>query len=126
MGYRPIWREKIYALIESGGKQYRVSPGQTIKVGRLTAEKGSEVELNRVLLVADGDKVAVGKPLLAGAKVTAEVVDEARDDKIVVFKYKPKVRYRRKRGHRQWYSKLAIKEISLGHSARKGGRRSGS
>ncbi len=68
----------------------------------------------------------MGKPLLEGAKVTAEVVDEARDDKIIVFKYKPKVRYRKKQGHRQWYSKLAIKEISLGHGTRKGGRRSGS
>jgi large subunit ribosomal protein L21 len=95
-------------------------------VDRLEAERGSEVELDRVLLVADGDKVMVGKPLLAGAKVTAEVVDETRDDKVIVFKYKPKVRYRRKLGHRQWYSKLAIKEISLGHSTRKGGRRSGS
>lgn len=126
LGYQAIWRKKIYALIESGGKQYRVSPGQVIEVDRLTAEKGSVVELDRVLLVADGDKVTMGKPLVAGAKVTAEVVDEARDDKVIVFKYKPKVRYRKKQGHRQWFTRLAIKEISLGHGARKGGRRSGS
>jgi len=126
LGYQSIWRKKIYALIESGGKQYRVSPGQVIEVDRIAAEKGTVVELDRVLLVADGDKVTVGKPLLAGAKVKAAVVEEARDDKVIVFKYKPKVRYRRKLGHRQWFTRLAIQEISLGHGTRKGGKRSGS
>ena len=76
-------------------------------------EKGSQVELDKVLLVADGEKVIVGQPLVEGAKVTAELVEEDRGDKIIVFKYKRKVRYRRKLGHRQWYSKLAIKGISL-------------
>jgi large subunit ribosomal protein L21 len=124
--HQAIWRKKIYAVIETGGKQYKVSPGQVVDVDRLLAEKGSKIELDKVLLVADSDKVIVGNPRVEGAKVLAEVVEEDRDDKIIVFKYKRKVRYRRKLGHRQWYSRLAIKEISLGQGTRRGGRRSGS
>jgi large subunit ribosomal protein L21 len=74
-------------------------------------EQGNTVELNEVLLMAQDDKVLVGKPIVEGAKVIAEVLDEVRGKKVIVFKYKPKVRYRRKRGHRQFYTKLAIKQI---------------
>ncbi len=81
--------------------------------------------MDRVLLVADEDKVVVGKPLVEGARVLAEAVGEEKGDKIIVFKYKPKVRYRRKKGHRQLYTRLAIKEISLGKASRSGGKRSG-
>jgi large subunit ribosomal protein L21 len=103
----------IYALIETGGKQYKVAPGQVVQVERLAVEQGGQVELKKVLLVADGDKVVVGKPLITGAKVVAEALGEGKGKKVTVFKYKPKVRYRRKKGHRQLYTRLAIREISL-------------
>jgi large subunit ribosomal protein L21 len=80
----------------------------------LAVEPGSKVELDKVLLVASGDNVVVGKPHVKGAKVVAEAVGEVRDDKIIVFHFKPKVRIRRKRGHRQYHTKLAIKEIHAG------------
>jgi len=88
-----------------------VSPGETIDVERLAAEEGSTIELDRVLLVADGEKVTVGTPTVEGAKVIAEVLSEGKGEKIIVFKYKPKVHYRKKTGHRQIYTRLAIKEI---------------
>jgi large subunit ribosomal protein L21 len=102
---------KIYAIVESGGKQYHVAPGDVIEVDRLDAKEGSGVELDRVLLIAEGKKVKVGTPTVEGAKVTADVVNEFKDKKITVFKYKSKTRYRRKKGHRQIYTKIAIKEI---------------
>jgi large subunit ribosomal protein L21 len=99
--------------VETGGKQYKVSPGQTIEVDRLAVE-GDSIELDRVYLVAEGDKVTLGRPTIAGAKVIADVVGEGKKDKVIVFKFKPKVRYRRKKGHRQPYTRLAIKEIVVG------------
>lgn len=99
--------------METGGKQYKVSPGQTIEVDRLAVE-GDSIELDRVYLVAEGDKVTLGSPTIAGAKVIADVVGEGKKDKVIVFKFKPKVRYRRKKGHRQPYTRLAIKEIVVG------------
>ena len=109
-----IWgRKTIYAVVETGGKQYKVSPGQTIEVEKLTAS-GDTVELDKVYLVADGDKVIVGNPTVPGAKVIANVVGNGKGDKVIVYKFKAKVRYRRKKGHRQPYTKLAIKEIVVG------------
>jgi large subunit ribosomal protein L21 len=102
----------IYAIIETGGKQYKVTPGQTIDVERLDIAEGDTVELDRVLLIADGEQLTVGKPTIDGAKVVATSKGEAKGDKIVVFKYKSKVRYRRKTGHRQLYTKLTIDKIS--------------
>lgn len=104
------WRLKIYAIIETGGKQYRVTPGQTIDVERLDVAEGSTVELNRVLLIVD-DKVTIGTPTIDGAKVIATSQGEGKTKKIIVFKYKPKVRYRKKTGHRQLYTRLAIDRI---------------
>ncbi|MDD5094479.1 MAG: 50S ribosomal protein L21 [Dehalococcoidia bacterium] len=101
----------MYAIITTGGKQYRVSPGQTIDVERLPGDEGSAIELNEVLMVNDGEKTVVGQPMLNGAKVKATIVSQGRDKKIIVFKYKSKVRYRRKRGHRQAHTRLAINEI---------------
>ncbi|TET39411.1 MAG: 50S ribosomal protein L21 [Dehalococcoidia bacterium] len=101
----------MYAIVQTGGKQYKVSPGETIDVERLAAEEGSTIELDRVLLVADGERVTVGTPTVEGAKVIAEVLGEGKGEKIIVFKYKPKVHYRKKTGHRQIYTRLAIKEI---------------
>ena len=102
---------KIYAIIETGGKQYKVTPGQTIDVERLDVAEGSTVELEKVLLIADGDKMKVGTPTVEGAKVIATSQGEGRTRKIIVFKYKPKVRYRKKTGHRQFYTRLVIDRI---------------
>ena len=101
----------MYAILETGGKQYKVRPGDTLQVEKLPAESGETVELDRVLMLADGDTVKVGTPLVDGARVMAEVVDQSRGPKIIVFKYKAKVRYRRKTGHRQSLTTLRIKEI---------------
>ena len=111
--YAILGRKTIYAVVETGGKQYKVSPGQTIEVEKLPAG-GETVELDKVYLVGDGDKVTVGKPTIPGAKVIANVVGGGKGDKVIVYKFKAKVRYRRKRGHRQPYTKLAIKEIVVG------------
>ena len=102
---------KIYAIIETGSKQYQVSPGQVIDVERLEVEEGKQVEMERVLLIADGDKITVGTPLVAGAKVIATAQGNGKGDKIIVLKYKPKVRYTKKTGHRQPYTRLAIDKI---------------
>ncbi len=102
---------KIYAIIETGGKQYRVSPGQTIDVERLDVAEGDTVDLERVLLIADGERVTVGAPTVDGAKVVATSQGEGKGEKIIVLKYKPKVRYRKKTGHRQRYTRLVIDKI---------------
>lgn len=100
-----------YAIVETGGKQYKVAPGQKIDVDRLDIAEGEDIELSKVLLIADGENTIVGSPTIDGAKVIATCLGEQKGDKIIVFKYKPKVRYRRKKGHRQLYAKLEIKEI---------------
>jgi large subunit ribosomal protein L21 len=102
---------KIYAIIETGGKQYKVIPGQTIDVERLNVAEGNTVELDRVLLISDNDKVTVGTPTVDGAKVIATSQGEGKGKKIIVLKYKPKVRYRKKTGHRQLYTRLTIDKI---------------
>jgi len=104
-------RLEIYAIIETGGKQYKVSPGQTIDVERLDVAEGNTVELDKVLLIADGDKLSVGTPTVDGAKVVATSQGDGKGKKIIVFKYKPKVRYRKKTGHRQLYTRLVIDKI---------------
>ena len=104
-------RLDIYAVIETGGKQYKVTPGQTIDVERLNITQGNTVELDRVLLVAEGDKVKLGTPTVDGAKVVATSQGEGKGKKIIVLKYKPKVRYRKKTGHRQFYTRLTIDKI---------------
>ena len=104
-------RSPIYAIIRSGGKQYRVEEGSIIEVERLEANEGDRVELTDVLLLADGDRVTVGSSTVPGAKVTAEVVGQGRGPKVLIFKYKSKTRQRTKTGHRQPYTRLAIQEI---------------
>jgi large subunit ribosomal protein L21 len=105
----------MYAIVETGGKQYRVRPGDTVAVERLSGEPGETLDLDRVLLIAgNGDDGArVGSPGVAGAIVRAEVVDHIRGEKIIVFRYKSKVRYRRKTGHRQSLTRLRITDILL-------------
>jgi len=102
---------EIYAIIEIGGKQYKVAPGQVIDVEHLDVDEGNTFELDKVLLIADGDKVTVGTPTVDGARVIATSQGDGRGKKIIVFKYKPKVRYRKKTGHRQLYTRLAIDKI---------------
>ena len=104
-------RFEIYAIIETGGKQYRVTPGQTLDVERLEVAEGKTVELDKVLLIGDGDKVSVGTPSVEGAKVVATSQGEGKGKKVIVFKYKPKVRYRKKTGHRQFFTRLLIDKI---------------
>ena len=103
-----------YAIIETGGKQYRVSPGDLITVEKLVAEEGATIEFDRVLFVSDDDGMKVGQPTVEGARVIAEVAAQGRADKIIVFKYKRKTRYRVKTGHRQSVTQLSIKEIATG------------
>jgi large subunit ribosomal protein L21 len=103
-----------YAIIQTGGKQYRVAPGDSITVEKLTAEPGSIVELDHVLAVSNDGDMTLGQPTVAGAKVVAEVAEQGRGEKLVIFKYKRKVRYRVKTGHRQSLTKLTIKEIVAG------------
>ncbi|MBM3119405.1 MAG: 50S ribosomal protein L21 [Chloroflexi bacterium] len=102
---------QTYAIVETGGKQYKVAPGQKIDIDRLSAAEGEDVELSRVLLIADGEDTIVGTPNIDGAKVVATCLGERKGEKVIVFKYKPKVRYRRKKGHRQLYATLEIKQI---------------
>ncbi len=102
----------MYAIVETGGKQYRVQAGDTIAVERLAAEPGSTLELDRVLMVAgDGSAPQTGAPTVPGAVVRAEVLEQGRGEKIIVFKFKAKVRYRRKTGHRQALTRLRITDI---------------
>jgi large subunit ribosomal protein L21 len=103
--------EKTYAVVQTGGKQYKVTPGQMIEVERLPVEEGKAVELDRVLLIADGEEITVGTPTIEGAKVLATAQGEGKGRKITVFRYKPKVRHRKKTGHRQPYTRLMIHQI---------------
>ena len=101
----------MYAIVECGGRQYRAEEGHTFSVEKLSQEVGEQVDLNNVLLLANGDDVRVGQPTIEGVTVRATVVDQYRGQKIFVWKYKPKKRYRRRQGHRQSYTRLRIDEI---------------
>ena len=103
----------MYAIVESGGKQYKAVPGATIEVDRLQLEVGAQIELDQVLLVANDEDIQVGTPTVAGASVQATVLEHTKGPKILVFKYKPKERYRRKKGHRQQYTLLQVGEITV-------------
>jgi len=103
----------MYAVIRTGGKQYRVSPGETIQVEKLDGSPGSTLELDEVLMLCDERVLAIGRPLIQGARVIAEVVRQDRDRKVVIFKYRRRKRYRRKAGHRQSFTELRINEIHI-------------
>ncbi len=105
---------KIYAVVEIGGKQYKVAPKQTIEVERLGVPEGETVELDRVLFIGGDGDTLVGNPIIEGAKVVATCLGEAKGEKVIVFKYKPKVRYRTKKGHRQTYTRILVNEIIKG------------
>lgn len=102
----------MYAVIKTGGKQYRVEEGQTIAVEKLNAEAGSTIELNEVLMVADGDNVQIGAPYVANGKVSAVVEGHGRADKIRIIKFTRRKHYRKQQGHRQHYTSLKITGIS--------------
>jgi large subunit ribosomal protein L21 len=103
----------MYAVIETGGKQYRVEPGQTVVVEKLAGDKGAAVAFDRILLVSSGDgtDVKVGKPTLDGAKVTGKIVGHPLGDKLVVFKFRRRKNYVRRNGHRQQYTAVQIDQI---------------
>ena len=103
----------MYAIVRTGGKQYRVEEGRAITVERLPAEEGATVELDDVLLIADNGQVTIGTPTIEGARVLAQVEVNGRAKKIIVFKYRAKVRTRKKTGHRQSFTKLSVREILL-------------
>ena len=114
----------MYAVIETGGKQYRVEVGTELQVELLDVEPGKTITLDRVLLVADGDSSSIGQPLLADAAVSAEVVRQIRGEKLISFKYRPKARRRVKKGHRQELTVLRISDITLdGKSAAKSAKK---
>lgn len=102
-----------YAIVEDGGKQYKAVEGGTIEVDYFASESGEQVDLERVLLVVDGDSVSVGTPVVSGAKVQATVMAQIKGPKVVVFRYKPKKRIRTKTGHRQKYTRLQIDAITV-------------
>jgi large subunit ribosomal protein L21 len=101
----------MYAVVRTGGKQYRVSPGDSIEVEKLPFEVGEQIELDQVLLVANGSGTKIGRPVVDGARIKATVTRQAKGRKVIVFKYRSSKRYRRKRGHRQLLTRLRIDEI---------------
>ncbi len=103
-----------YAIIRTGGKQFRVEPGKRYRIPSLVGEAGGQIEFNDVLLGSDGNAVKTGIPSLSGAKVTGEIVKHGLGDKIVVFKFKRRKNYSKKQGHRQGFTEVKINDISLG------------
>ncbi|MDD4601461.1 50S ribosomal protein L21 [bioreactor metagenome] len=101
----------MYAIIETGGKQYRVSEGDVLTIEKLDINEGETVEFNRVLTVVKDGELIVGKPVVADATVTAKVMEQGKGKKILVFKYKAKSNYRRRQGHRQPFTKVVIEKI---------------
>ena len=102
----------MYAVIKTGGKQYRVASGAKLKIEQLVADVGSEIVIDQVLMVADGDKVALGTPLVAGATVKAKIVSHGRGDKVHIFKMRRRKHYRKSQGHRQNYTEIEILGIA--------------
>jgi large subunit ribosomal protein L21 len=102
----------MYAVIKTGGKQYRVSSGDTLKIETIPGDVGASVVLDKVLMVADGDKLSMGKPLLTGASVQATIVSHGRGDKVRIFKMRRRKHYRKSQGHRQNYTEIRIDGIS--------------
>ncbi|MDR3332807.1 MAG: 50S ribosomal protein L21 [Synergistaceae bacterium] len=102
----------MYAVIEEGGKQYRVSEGDKIRVEKRPEEEGESITLDKVLLLGKDEGAVVGAPLVSGASVTAKVLAHGKEDKVIVFKYRRKKNYRRFRGHRQQFTELSVESIN--------------
>lgn len=103
----------MHAIIETGGKQYKVAEGDTLYIEKLPQEAGETVTFDKVLAILDGDKATFGTPVVAGAKVDASIVKNGKGKKVLIFKYKPKKGYRKRQGHRQPYTKVTIGKISV-------------
>jgi len=104
----------VYAVIETGGKQYRVEPGDTVRVETLPGEMGDAVEFDRVLLISDDESVAVGRPVIEGARVTGEIVEHGLGEKLTVYKFKRRKNQRKRNGHRQQFTAVKINEVVHG------------
>lgn len=104
----------MYAIIETGGKQFKVSSGDTIKVEKLSSKAGTDISLEKVLAIIDDSKTVLGNPYLSGANVKAEVTGSGKSEKVIVYKQRPRKVYRKLRGHRQEYTTLKIKDVTFG------------
>ena len=102
----------MYAVFQSGGKQHRVSEGQTLKLEKIESETGAAVDFDKVLMVADGENITVGQPYVDGAKVSAEVVSHGRGKKVKIIKFKRRKHHMKQMGHRQWFTEVKITGIS--------------
>lgn len=111
-GRQVSWRVQMYAVIKSGGKQHRVSVGETLKVELLKAEVGATLNIEEVLMVVNGADVKIGQPVVAGASVVAEVVSHGRGKKVRIVKHRRRKHYHKEQGHRQWYTELKINAIN--------------
>jgi large subunit ribosomal protein L21 len=109
----------MYAVVDNGGKQYRVEAGSTLVLDRLDAETGSTVTFDRVLLIGDGDVITVGTPTVSGASVRGTVLEHGRGPKIIVFRFRPKAHYRRRTGHRSELTRVRIDEIATASAPKK-------
>jgi large subunit ribosomal protein L21 len=112
-GKRRLETSIVYAIIRTGGRQYRAEVGAFIDVDKLPLEVDQSLEISEVLLVGDGESTVIGQPTVEGARVRATVVEQFRGEKIVVFHYRQRTNYRRKTGHRQYYTRLRIDEITV-------------
>jgi large subunit ribosomal protein L21 len=112
LGEQDYGESNMYAVIVTGGKQYKVAEGEFLKVEKLDAETGATIEFDKVLLVANGDDVKIGAPVVEGAKVTAEVVSHGRGDKVTIIKFRRRKHHMKRQGHRQWYTEIKITGIS--------------
>ncbi len=101
-----------YAIIETGGKQHRVKPGEILKVEKIEAATGALIDFDKVLLVSDGENVKIGAPYVSGSKVTAEIVEQGRHDKIKIIKFRRRKHHMKQMGHRQWYTAIKITAIN--------------
>jgi large subunit ribosomal protein L21 len=102
----------MYAVIKTGGKQYRVAKGETLKIEKLKADEGASIDFNDVLMIADGDQITLGNPLIDGSKVTATVKSHGRAKKIEIIKFKRRKHHRKQMGHRQYYTEVEITDIN--------------
>ncbi|GAA6130989.1 50S ribosomal protein L21 [Halopseudomonas sabulinigri] len=112
LGEQDYGESNMYAVIVTGGKQYKVAEGEFLKVEKLDVETGASIEFDKVLLVADGDDVKIGAPVVAGAKVTAEISAHGRGDKVRIIKFRRRKHHMKRQGHRQWYTEIKITGIS--------------
>ena len=103
----------MLAVVKTGGKQYKVSPGDKVKIERIDKKEGSEISFKEVLLVEKNKKLYLGDPLVKGAKVIGKVLEQGKGKKVIVFKYKPKTRYKKKQGHRQLFTQVEITKIEI-------------